>query len=312
MSVDISAIICTYNRAGYLIKAIESLIDQWLPQKSYEIIVVDNCSTDSTKEILENYLDAGNIRYIFEPSLGLSYARNAGWRNAMGKYVAFLDDDAIASPVWLKKIVDVFETVTPRPGSVGGKVEPIWEGPRPKWLSEWLLHGLTVVDWSDTPHFLNDMSQKWLAGANIAFPVEILASIGGFSSSLGRVGKTLLSGEEVFLIRQLLKAGHTCFYHPQISVSHHILKSRLNKSWFVRRYYWQGVSDAAMELHEETISVTERIDLAFSRTLNLLQSPKKLARLLIPSNDPTKFTEKCFALIEVGHIVGLLGVVKRY
>ncbi|MGE5444132.1 MAG: glycosyltransferase family 2 protein [Ignavibacteriales bacterium] len=309
MSILISAIICSHNRDEYLTKAIQSLVDQRTPKDKYEITIVDNCSTDSTKQIAAKFSNFSNIKYLYEPTLGLSYARDTGWRNARGKYIAYLDDDAIACPVWLDKIVEVFETITPKPGCVGGKTEPIWEATRPIWLSDELATGLTIIDWSDKPHFLFDLSQKWLVGANIAFPADVLERVGGFTSGLDRAGKNLLSGGDVFLEKQILKAGYSCFYHPEIVVSHHIPRSRLEKRWFTRRYYWQGVSDAAMQLLEESPSGGRRVSLAISKLLGLLMSPEKVMNLILPTNDSKQFTEKCFTLIEVGHIAGLLGAV---
>ena len=133
MSIRISAIICTLNRAAYLEKAIQSLADQTLPEEQFEIIVVDNGSTDNTKTMVEGFKHLENLRYIYEPIMGLSQARNTGWQNAQGDYVAYLDDDAIACPEWLERIVQAFDTVEPRPGSVGGKVIPVWEAERPAW-----------------------------------------------------------------------------------------------------------------------------------------------------------------------------------
>ena len=291
-------------------KAIQSLVDQQLSKDKYEIIVVDNRSTDSTKEVVEQFIEKGNIRYIYESNLGLSFARNTGWRNARGDYVAYLDDDAIACPVWLDRILQVFETVIPRPGCIGGRVEPIWESCRPAWLSDWLLHGLAIIDWSETPRVLNNISMEWLVSANIAFPVEVLERFGGFHLGLGRVGKHLLSGDEILLEKQILKAGYSCFYHPEIAVKHHIPKSRLRKDWFIRRYYWQGISDAVMQLLEDAPTKTERVHLIISKALSLLLSPRKLMNLILPSDNPRQFTEKCFTLITVGHISGLLGAAQ--
>jgi glycosyltransferase involved in cell wall biosynthesis len=312
MKTLISTIICTCNRANYLSKAIQSLLEQTLDSNLYEIIVVDNCSTDDTKQIVtQEFAHVPNLRYIYEPVLGLSQARNTGWQNARGEYVAYLDDDAVACSVWLEKILEVFETVTPKPGCVGGKAQPIWEASRPNWLSDDLITGLTVIDWFDTPQVLPDLSQKWLVGANIAFPREVLKQIGGFISGLDRVGKNLLSGGDIFLEKQIVKAGYCCFYHPEIAVSHHIQKSRLEKRWFVRRYYWQGISDAAVQLIEESPSRLRCFRSAISRSIRLLRSPKKLARFLLFKDDPKLFTQKCFTLIEIGHIAGLLGVIRR-
>ena len=311
MSILISAIICTHNRVDYLPKAIQSLIDQSIPKDTYEIIIVDNCSTDSTREEAARFSQQANIRYIYEPTLGLSHARNAGWRTAKGRYAAYLDDDAIACPVWLQTIIEVFETVVPRPGCVGGKVEPIWEAPRPAWLSDDLVTGLTVIDWSPTPFALPDLRQQWLAGVNIAFPVEVLERLRGFVSGLDRAGKKLLSSGDVFLEKQIVQAGFSCFYHPEMAVAHHIQKARLQQRWFTRRYYWQGISDAAMQLLEETPSRSECVRLASTKAVELLKSPGTLLNLAWPTDDPRRFTEKCFTLIAVGHIAGLLGALRN-
>jgi len=105
----ISAIIITHNRVEYLIKAIQSLLHQSLPKDQYEIIVVDNCSTDHTRETVEKLSANNKVRYVFEPELGSSKSRNTGLQHARGTYVAFLDDDVITCPDWLEKILHVFE-----------------------------------------------------------------------------------------------------------------------------------------------------------------------------------------------------------
>jgi len=178
MTVRISAVICTFNRADYLGKAVNSLVDQTLSKEEYEILVVDNGSIDNTRKVaLEEFSHVQNLRYLYEPILGLSQARNTGWRNAKGEYVAYLDDDAIASPRWLEAILDVFETVKPEPGCLGGKVEPIWEAPQPLWLPDSLLASLSFVDWSENPCNLDH--KQWLVGTNIAFPKYLLKAAGG-------------------------------------------------------------------------------------------------------------------------------------
>ena len=307
----ISAVICTHNRAGYLRKAIRSLTEQSLPQERFEILIVDNCSTDTTKDIAEEFAKIAPVRYLYESELGLSHARNCGWRSAKGEYVAYLDDDAIASPEWLEKIIDAFEAMEPRPGCVGGKTEPLWEAPRPSWLSDQLVCGLSVVDWSVSPRFLEDLTTEWLVGANIAFPVNVLEAVGGFSGEIGRIGRGMLSGEEIFLMKQMMKAGYRCFYHPEIKAYHHINKSRLAKSWFRRRYYWQGESDAVMIMLEQAPSNTMLLRLAWSRIVKLLGSPRKLLDVVFSNNDPDRFTEACFALITLGQIRGLLAALWR-
>jgi len=308
--IQITAVICTHNRADYLKTAIQSLLNQSLDQRHYEILVVDNRSIDSTKHVVQS-LSRPRVRYIYEPVLGLAHARNAGWQRAKGRYVAYLDDDAQASRGWLEKIVETFETHHPMPGCVGGRVDPVWEGPRPSWISDELVTCLPVINWSDKPHVIADIRQEWLVGANIAFPLRVLQQVGGFSAGLDRAGKRLLSSGDILLEKQILKAGYLCYYDPEIAVRHVVEKSRLEKRWFRKRYLWQGISDAAMQILEERPSAAGRITAALPLLFRLASSPKSLVTLFKPTDDPRRFTEKCFTWISLGHIAGLLGGVRR-
>ena len=124
--IHISAVICTYNRADCLARAIKSLVNQTLPKENYEILIVDNASTDSTKDIIRReFSGVPNLSYFYEPVLGIARARNTGWNNAKGTYVCYLDDDAVASPEWLEKIIEVFRTTTLKIGCVGGRIDPV-------------------------------------------------------------------------------------------------------------------------------------------------------------------------------------------
>lgn len=309
----ISVVVCTHNRAAYLPKALRSLTGQTLPGSRFEVVLVDNRSTDGTREIAAAFAGEGKIdlRYLHEPALGLSYARNAGWRAARGEIVAYLDDDAVASPGWLAAILEVFATVEPRPGCVGGPVAPLWEAPRPPWLADEILTSLTAIDWSATPHPLPDLRREWLVGANIAFPREVLEAVGGFADGLDRAGRNLLSSGDVFLQKQIAARGLACWYHPAVAVGHHVPGERLRQPWFVRRYYWQGVSDAVMQLLEERPSPLRRLRLAGRRALALVRPPATLGTLLLPTDEPARFTRKCWAWIALGHTLGLLGAARR-
>ena len=310
MTIVISAIICTFNRDRYLGKAIQSLVEQTLETELYEIIVVDNHSTDNTKKIVtEEFAHIPNLRYIYEPVLGLSQARNTGWQNAQGEYVAYLDDDAISSPIWLEKIVEVFTQVTPKPGIVGGKIEPIWEVPRPSWLSDRVARSLTILDWSNTPGFLPD--NQWLAGANIAYPKHLLKTLNGFDVNLGRKGKKLLSCEESLLNNQLKHKGYQVYYHPEIKVQHHIPASRLVKDWHYQRQYWNGISVSVVNNYKNNPSFFIRLKQAFIFTKNdLLQHLKAKRFFSIYKNEQEWFDWICFLIYKIGYLYGIL-VVSR-
>lgn len=246
MTPAISVIVCTRNQVDYLRKALASLKEQTLPRTEYEVIVVDNGSTDPTKRAVASFPGLENLRYLQEPVPGLSRARNMGWQQARGRYVAYLDDDAVASPWWLERIRHRFETIQPRPTGVGGPILPIWEAEKPPWLRDELEPYLGIVDWPVSPMAL-DEDRFYLAGSNVCYERAVLEESGGFPTGLGRKGPLLLSNEELWLQRYLLSRRKALWYDPEILVHHHIKAERLTPAWFLDRFFWQGVSDALLE-----------------------------------------------------------------
>lgn len=308
MSAEASVVICTHNRAEYLRKALVSLRGQTLDAQRFEIIVVDNASTDATQDVVEGELsETINLRYLHEPTLGLARARNTGWQQARGRYIAFLDDDAVATPDWLENALEFMSTTHPEPGMVGGRVDPIWEAPRPDWLADDLARALTIVDWPVAePVILGD--GRWVSAANIILPRDVLREIGGFQTDLGRQGGRLLSNEESLLRLQVEGMGRSCYYHPAIRVAHHAHATRLQQSWFKKRLHWQGVSEARMEQHQKAKSWLVRKLSGLRAFLKMFVSPRFLRALFCHTNDPEGFKKQCLAHYRIGYATGLLGL----
>jgi glucosyl-dolichyl phosphate glucuronosyltransferase len=307
----ISVVICTRNRAQLLERALASVLNQEFPRENYEILVVDNGSSDRTQEVVKQFQDKAAIRYLYEERPGASIARNAGWSAAAGRYIAFLDDDIIAPPGWLTAVRDGFASGSPQIGAIGGPTTPMWEIPRPAWLADEILCSLAIIDWGPSDKLLNDISREWLVSANMAIPKVLFAELGGFHPGLGRVGSSLLSNEEISLQRKLIMRGYRCVYRPSMAVAHLVPASRLNQQWFVRRYYWQGVSDAVMYLIENSPTAADRLRLAAARSANVPRSRDGVAPVLIPTERASAFTAKCFSLVDVGFVAGLLGAAGR-
>jgi len=301
----ISVVICTHNRSAYLQKAVRSVLGQDYPTDRYELVVVDNASTDSTADQVRPLSEAGRLRYVLEPKLGISFARNRGWREAMGRYVAYLDDDAVAGPGWLRAIEEAFRAA-PEAGAIGGRVDPIWEAKRPDWLDDDLVVSLGIIDWGEEPKTLPDPRMEWLVTANLAVPPSVMADIGGFETRLGRVGDKLVGGEDTFFQKELMRRGFPCFYYPDMKVTHHVPASRLKKRWFLRRYYSEGICKALMKRIEDRPSVARRMSMALSSAFKLLMSPVDMLSILLPAGTPRQFSRKCHSLIRLGYIAGLL------
>ncbi len=300
----ISAVVCTHNRAAYLERALASLAAQSLAPDAYEILVVDNASTDDTPAVVAAArARIPNLVSLHEPTPGLGHARNAGLHAARGAYVAYVDDDAVASATWLERILAAFATVQPTPGCVGGRVDAIWEAPRPRWLADEMLTYLTVIDWSPTATFLGD--DRFVAGANMAFPRDLLRSIDGFHPALGRRGTTLLSNEELRVETALRRRGHPCWYDPAIAVGHHVAPERLTRAYFRRRYFWQGVSDAQLLLLDAPPSARDRAVL-LARQVRRALGPRAWLQLAGGDTAARRFQRRCEALRELGFAGGLL------
>ncbi len=135
MAADVSVVISTYNRCSLLARALESLRHQESVDVCYEVLVVDNNSTDETREITQRVIgeDPEKFRYIFEPKQGVSYGRNAGIASAHAEIIAFTDDDVRVSSSWVSRIKAGF-AAEPSADFLGGKVLPHWSGIPPAWL----------------------------------------------------------------------------------------------------------------------------------------------------------------------------------
>lgn len=310
-AMRLSVIICTHNRASDLDRALRSLGNQATPWEGREVIVVDNASTDDTSSVARRWQERLPVRYVVEPTLGLCHARNAGWRTSGAPLIAYLDDDARAAPGWTAAIEAAFDAGGERLGCVGGKVDPIWEAPRPAWLADSVALGLTIVDWSEHPRRITDLRMEWLVGANLALRRAAIEAVGGFEPALDRVGERMLSSGDVYLVKQVMQRGFVCEYHPAMLVEHRVPAARLEQRWFRQRYYWQGISDAVMELLDSRPSGLRRAGLALQRTARLLRQPARLVSLARRTTDPAAFAEQCWTLIALGHVAGLLGAGGR-
>lgn len=242
---QISAIICTHNREEYLGAAIDSLLEQDF--SSYEVIVVDNASSDRTREIVEERLSNPQLNYVYEPVTGLSVARNTGAREARAPILAYLDDDAVASSSWLKIIYNAYQS-NEKLAIAGGKVTLLWPDgiTPPQWLSSELAGSLGAYDLGETIVYIKNPGMT-PRGLNYSIRRTFLEQVGGFDVKLGRIGKNLLSNEELHMTELALERGWQVAYLPDALVAHNVAPERLEQSWFFNRGWWQGISECYRE-----------------------------------------------------------------
>jgi glycosyltransferase involved in cell wall biosynthesis len=242
----ISAIICTHNRADYLERALESLAEQSLPPEQFEVLVVDNASTDQTAAVCAKWMKRiANFHWMREDRLGLSWARNAGAAASRAPYLAYLDDDARADRDWLKQLLHTFEASATPPACVGGRVWLDWETAAPSWLPARYYSLYTFVDQGEEARPLGE--GEYLVGANIAFRRDVLGEIGGFDTNLGRKGSLLLSGEESAIVNRLRERGLPVYYCGSAVVRHAVPPSRRRRRWLWARLFWDGASQPLLD-----------------------------------------------------------------
>lgn len=245
----ISIVICTYNRADLLAQCIEGVFLQTIPQSDFELIIVDNNSSDHTSQTCETFRERfKNFLYVFEPVQGLSRARNTGWKAARAPLVAFLDDDAIPYADWAEQFLHAAEA-EPSASVIGGEVEPLWACERPEWLTDRLLNAYSCgLHWSEAPRFIE--GAEWLLEGNSAYRREAIDAVGGFPEELGRKGALLLSGDGA--VNEILAMnGAKLLYTPHVKIRHLVAPDRLNPTWLAYRRFWGGVSSAIMDKYVE-------------------------------------------------------------
>ncbi|MFM7405372.1 MAG: glycosyltransferase [Cuspidothrix sp.] len=240
--IQISAIICTHNRDTYLGAAIDSLLVQDFPG-NFEVLVVDNGSSDRTREVVTQRTTDPRLKYIFEPTIGLSVARNTGAKAAKADILAYLDDDAVASPSWLKFLYSAYLD-NPKLAIAGGKITLLWPPgiAQPKWMSNALTSNLGQYNLGNELLYI-DKPGLTPRGLNYSIRSSFLTEIGGFDPQLGRVGKNLLSNEELQMTELALQRQWQVAYIPQALVAHNVAPERIKPSWFLSRGWWQGISE---------------------------------------------------------------------
>lgn len=239
-----SVIVCTFNRCQLLADCLASLVVQQIPTSEYEVLVVDNGSTDGTRRLVGEWAArVPNVMYVMEPVTGLARARNTGLRAAAGEVVAFLDDDAVASEGWLAAVLDAYER-WPAVGAVAGPVELVWPKPRPGWLLPSFYTWFSRLDLGSEARLLGDSEIPF--GTNMSLRRDAVPP-GAFAPELGHRGRKLGYNDEVELFARLRGNGHAIAYEPAAVVRHRVLASRLSPAWMIRRAYAQGRSDAVLE-----------------------------------------------------------------
>lgn len=247
----------THNNADTLDITLRHLHTLQCPEQvDYEILVVDNNSSDGTSHVIRRHAELlrPRMRSVFEPQQGLSHARNRALRKAQGNVVCFVDDDVIVDPRWLHAMSAAFAGYSA--DVVGGRSYLILPDKGPQWLSPLAEGLLSRLDYGDSPLVNTD---KDLYGLNFAVRRELAVDLGGFRTDLGRCGRSLACGEESDLLNRVRKHGGIVVYEPAAVVGHLVKPERLSKRWLLRRAYAGAVATERLSIERGQICSTARL-----------------------------------------------------
>jgi glycosyltransferase involved in cell wall biosynthesis len=271
----VSVIVCTHNRADVLAGCLESLVGQTSEKDLFEVIVVDNNSTDATQEIARTFSSRVNgLRIVKELEQGLSNARNHGYREAAGRYVAYIDDDAMAYPDWIYQIIS-FAARHPEIQVFGGPYYAFSLVQIPEWFPP--EYGSSVLG---TEERRIDIGKEWLDGTNMVFTRDLLLTFGGFDRLLGMSGQKIAYGEETKLLLEISRNNIPVFYVPAIRVRHLISEDKMLLTWLLQSSYASGRCYAQVMNNQRSIWR--------QMAIILLCLKDAVLRMLMPSKLPFK------------------------
>jgi glycosyltransferase involved in cell wall biosynthesis len=305
-STAITIVITTRNRRELVRRALETMLRQDVSPDQYEILVLDNSSTDGTADMVRGFL-GGKVRVRHEifNQVGATRARNHATTLVNTDIVAFCDDDVSVGPEFVGAIIAAFAQ-DPEVQTIGGRIVLGWMGDRPDWLP--FSHegyfgkldlGMTRMDliYPQAPY-----------GAIMAFRTATLRKYGGFPTMLGP-GKSMRFNDEIAVFKRQAEAGCKIVYDPRILLTHHVFGGRATVKYFLRRVYAQGWSDAVLDGVAGTLTKQQCLDRAWERLGVIAQSRTRRLAGIIRRQDYTKVAiVEWLAIVaqDLGFIAGAL------
>jgi glycosyltransferase involved in cell wall biosynthesis len=241
-----SVIICTHNRATLLPRLIGQLRAQDYPADAFEIIVVDNGSTDNTRLVVERLVAGSGVplHYVAENRPGITFARNRGAEAARNPYLAYLDDDCSVEPDWLSQLMSGFN-LHDDVMVVGGRVVMDYDDQQiPDWLGSKSEQWLAKYNFPGSQPRLLDNTLYVIEG-NMAITRQAWETVGGFMGMDQFGSPHIASNESMYLLEQVKHKGGKVAFVPGAIVYHH--KGIPTQQWMVMRAFWNGVSAGILE-----------------------------------------------------------------
>lgn len=258
--VDATVLICTFNRAVDLGEALASVLAQDTGGRfNYEVVVVDNNSTDDTRNVVQALIAQGhsNLRYLFEGRQGRGHALRLGVSEARGAIYALADDDILVPRHWLRTIIETFESRSDI-SFVGGKVLPLWGAQPPRWLTPRHWSAIALSDYGDQELSVDIGHQICLLAA--AFRTAAVKAVGGYGARLGVSSDRIGGTEDVDLFARLFRNGYVGLYIPTLTIQHKVASNRTTKAYHRRWHVGHGRYYALMRADDVEVGTHRLFD----------------------------------------------------
>jgi len=284
----ITVAICTYNRADYLKDTLNDLAVQTADKNSFEVLVINNNSTDHTETVCEEFQNTHpkiNFRFVHETYQGLSFARNRSAKEAAAPTLLFIDDDVHLKQDFVSTALDYLK-FHPHVSCAGGRIFVSFDDADPDWIPNELMpmFGLHDLGESDKRYPVNNFPR----GGNMLIKKNVFEKYGLFDTNLGRIGKNLLGSEEKAFFESVRKEGVELHYWADLELWHRIGSNRLEYDYLKNQSVGIGKSERFRVMHSKVKTsgklCSELIKLTGSVVLGigyLLRGKVKAAKLLL-------------------------------
>ena len=242
--MKLSVIVCTYNRDKYIYNILKSIAENDFPPEKFDIILINNNSTDSTESECERFqsdFPQIEFHYFVEKNKGLSHARNRGIKEAAGDVLVYVDDDATVNREYLQAYSTFLEQNL-QAMAAGGPVIPVYETQKPEWMSHFTSQLVTGYLYKGN-RVLEFKGGKYPGGGNSAYRKSVFEKTGFYNVDLGRKGDSLIGAEEKDIYDKMRSFGMKYYYLPDAILYHIIPETKLTKEYFNRLTYSIGKSE---------------------------------------------------------------------
>lgn len=276
-----SIIIPTYNRSDVILRSLETWTKQTLTTDEFEVIVVDNNSTDNTAKLIQNFItDKPNFHYLLETQKGSTHARHCGAKMAQSDILIFCDDDGLFNSGCIEAVLDVYKQNTDV-AAVAGKIEILWDAQEPDWIEPYLFM-LGRLNYGNAVYYGYDL---YLNGGIFSIRKDVLYELGGFNPDL--IGNYLVGDGDTGLVIKLHKAGKLIGWTPFAEMQHLQFVSKQGSIEDMgRRFYNTGISNAYGVFRENKFQFNIQVLKYILRSIVLFF--KKQLELWFPNKSKTK------------------------